>query len=1115
LTAPVHPLHAVGRRRARRSTSLLAIVAVLATAGIASTGARAHADGVPGQQPGDTIVTPPSYDTLNGSGPGILLDARAIPPYCYTGGDGGDGSYVTPTAASGYLCRVIDYASRMNIASETNDGHYIDIHFTAAEAARVTETFTAHVPDNGGDYFTDSHSDFYGYDFKPNIVNANGSDYHNNSVYNCSAGSQCELKLFLPEDRLTVTHIQWIELEYTAATSSGQGDNNHVIYIPVPPAQLPTAAATYRATGAADLQYAFDGSASSPGSGTSISAYEWDFGDGSSGSGATPTHTYAHSGTYTARLTVTDADGGSDSTTLSVAATAADLAAAITVTDPDGMPLTGAASAKGKTVRARVTLTAAATAGHAITGVTASPALTVSPAGKLQQQDPSAGPPGGGYSLTPGQSASYDVVYTITGAGRVTLSVDATGDEAGSTQEATAQTTAQLGQPLQVDVSFQQGGVDLAGSPLGANSFRLADDDKGELPADVTATVTVTNASGGEQDAVQVQQPDLSVADPSTSHDPFPMTVVPPPGKPFPRDIGVLAAGASTSVTFGLHVTGNQDFHVSELVLSSDPALGDTEKSLGAGDLHALPTALLLVDDQPAPSVPSHIRTGRLVQLDGTVTNLSNTQTLDLDAVLARIIGNGGGQTSAEQATPTADGYLAPVTGKVKPGDKAHFHVLVQTKANGGTRATVTLAPTGKVVATDGTETALTSPQVRLTDGTSPLVLHLDDSDPAPESAPDASTAAYIFTASALEGLRDWCANGFHAVADLADIGKLGDGVVAAGGIVADNLQTDYEIVSVIKAEIALHVFWSALTPAQRDAFAEQVAIDTDATAESFKQFHDAIKSGTIAYFSTFQNAFQRGDAAGAWQSLGHGIGSGVPEALTLLAPEVVLGKVARGLGWGVKAAGAIKDTTVARAISLAGKIKESEIVVAGGKALKGVAAGDNLLASGARVLKNSFGMAQRDIDILSTLAKRRNLLVAVRQRNPITTAWLKTREFLLKPELLKIKNVDEMDVEFLGYRGKGGAIGRGDYGTVVFKEPDPIGEVYARLRAKGASPEVHKAALKRYYQREQEWVDYRHLYEGYDSKGIVDLGFDKAAQGAGSKGRDLRKFHLEELKSS
>jgi PKD repeat protein len=1115
LTSPVHPLHAVGRRRTRRATSLLAFVAVLATAGIASTGARAHADGVPGQQQSDTIISPPSSEVADGSsGPGIFSNARDLPPICPSSG---------PTAASGYQCSRSSYASKINITSATNDGQHIVISFAAVDAAQVDGQRVTQEELIDGDVATQygaiRRSDFSGYQYEPQILNPNAHDGpRNHDAVLCDVGSTCQLELSVPAEGIAATHLRWMRLSYFSNNSAGNSYGFEELYFPVPPSPgvtPPTTSATYHATGVAPLQYAFDGSGSRPSMGTSISGYTWSFGDGVSDVGATPTHTYAHPGSYSATLTVTDADGGRSATTLSVVASAPDLSAAIAVTAPDGSPLTGGASAKGKTVRARVTLSAASSAQQHLTGVTAVPAVSVSPNGKLVRQDSSAGPPSGGYDLAPGASQSYDVVYTITGVGRVTLSVDATGDEAGSTQEATAQTTAQLGQPLQVDISFSKDGADLAGSPLGANSFRLADDDKGELPQDVTAKMTVTNVSGSEQDAVQAQQPDLSVADPASNHDPFPMTVVPPPGKPFPRDIGVLAAGASTSVTFGLHVTGNQDFRVSELVLSSDPALGDTEKSLGAGDLHALPTALLLVDLKPAPSVPSHIVTGRLLQLDGTVTNLSNTQTLDLDAVLARITGNGGGQTSAEQATPTADGYLAPVTGKVKSGDKAHFHVLVQTKANGGTRATVTLAPTGKVVATDGTEKALTSPQVRLTDGTSPLVLHLDDSDPAPESAPDASTAAYIFTASALEGLRDWCANGFHAVADLADVGRIGDGVVAAGGIVADNLQTDYEIVSVIKAEIALHVFWSALTPAQRDAFAEQVAIDTDATAESFKQFHDAIKSGTIAYFSTFQNAFQRGDAAGAWQSLGHGIGSGVPEALTLLAPEVVLGKVARGLGWGVKAAGAIKDTTVARAISLAGKIKESEIVVAGGKALKGVAAGDNLLASGARVLKNSFGMAQRDIDILSTLAKRRNLLVAVRQRNPITTAWLKTREFLLKPELLKIKNVDEMDVEFLGYRGKGGAIGRGDYGTVVFKEPDPIGEVYARLRAKGASPEVRKAALKRYYQREQEWVDYRHLYEGYDSKGIVDLGFDKAAQGAGSKGRDLRKFHLEELKSS
>jgi len=790
-----------------------------------------------------------------------------------------------------------------------------------------------------------------------------------------------------------------------------------------------------------------------------------------------------------------------------------DLAVAIRVTDPWGKPLTGDTSAVGKPALATVTLSAAATATAPLTSVTASPPA-VTPSSALVETD-STGPPPEGYTLQPGQSTSYTVSYRISGHGRATVAVEASGQENGNPQQATAQAVAQLSQPLAVSVTFLSDGVDLASSPVGVNAFRLADDDKGELPQDLTAAVTVTNTSGGDQDSVSVQPPDLSVADPASNHDPFPMSVVPPAGKPFPRDIGVLAAGASVKVTFTLHVTGNQDFRVSELVLSSDPALGDNEKSLGAGDLHALPTALLLVDLKPDASVPSHLKTGRLVQLNGTVRNLSNTRALDLDPVLARITGNGGGQTSADTAVPTADGFTGPVTGTVKAGEKEAFHVLVQTKVNGGTRATVTTTPTGGVVQADGAKAKLALGQVRVTAGTSPYVLHLDDSDPAPETGPDTSTAAYVFTASALEGARDWFANGFHSVADLADIGRIGDGVVAAGGLAVDNLQADYEIVSVIKAELALHVFWSALTPAQRSAFAEQVAIDTDAVSDSFKQFHGAISSGVQSYFSTFQTAFQSGDAAGAWRSLGHGIGAGVPEVLSLLGPEVVLGKVARGLGWGVKAAGAIKDTTVARAISLAGKISESGIVVKGGKALEGVAAGDNLLASGAKVLKSGFGLASRDIDIFSNLAKRRGLLVAVRQRNPITTAWLKTKKFLVKPELIKIKNVDEMDVDFLGYAGKGGPLDRGDYGTVIFKEPDPISDVYARLRAKRATPEVRKAVLKRFDLREQEWTDNLHRYQGYNEKKIVDIGFDKGAQGAGGKGRDLRTFNLDEVKTA
>lgn len=83
-----------------------------------------------------------------------------------------------------------------------------------------------------------------------------------------------------------------------------------------PPVARMTATPT---SGNAPLSVNFDASASSDPEGATLS-YAWAFGDGSTATGATTMHSYATSGSYTAKVTVTDPGGLSDTTTTTITA---------------------------------------------------------------------------------------------------------------------------------------------------------------------------------------------------------------------------------------------------------------------------------------------------------------------------------------------------------------------------------------------------------------------------------------------------------------------------------------------------------------------------------------------------------------------------------------------------------------------------------------------------------------------------------------------------------------------------------------------------------------------------------------------------------------------------
>ena len=85
--------------------------------------------------------------------------------------------------------------------------------------------------------------------------------------------------------------------------------------------QAPSAVmAAMPTSGVAPLAVSFDGSSSFDIDGTLVT-YVWNFGDGATASGATTSHTYSTSGTYAARLTVTDNQGATNFTTTTIQVT--------------------------------------------------------------------------------------------------------------------------------------------------------------------------------------------------------------------------------------------------------------------------------------------------------------------------------------------------------------------------------------------------------------------------------------------------------------------------------------------------------------------------------------------------------------------------------------------------------------------------------------------------------------------------------------------------------------------------------------------------------------------------------------------------------------------------
>jgi Calx-beta domain-containing protein/FG-GAP repeat protein len=671
--------------------------------------------------------------------------------------------------------------------------------------------------------------------------------------------------------------------------------------------------------------------------------------------------------------------------------------------------------------------------------------------------------------------------------------------------------------PLTISVAWQQNSVPLvlhrSGQPGLADTIQLADADSGEIAQDVQAVVTVTNNEDVTEDNISINGvPALSYHSAAHALQALPIAVTAGPGLPgpggtkVPETLSDLAPGASVQVTYTLHVIGNGVFDFSPQVLSSDQSLQDTEVSNATGTITALPTALLWLalkaDSQP-------VAPGGTKFVSGTLTDRSLTQALDVDPVVPTADGNLGGSLHDATVGALSDGVTPPFAGIVQPGQTIDLEGLLSTAPVQGTRGTATFGPSGAIVNANGTETALTNDQIGMTAGSSPIDVSITTADP--DVTFDDKTFMGNFTASAAQGMGEWVASNINAIGVLfahpfttfsGISGKVADFVVGSA-------QRAGEVAYLASAVYGYFEGVSDLTPAQRNQAEAEIIQDYDSTALAGD--YAKVKAAVEAMENQILTAWETGDYATLGKISGAGTAAGLTSVEDAALTQIFFQKLALGMAvTGRTVAGQIakSDGYLARGIQLQTSLNDAKVAQVLGKGVAGLQPGMSLLEDGAAFLIQKFGLTTKQITELRNYCQRSNLIIAVRQRSEKAANLIRDGLAVGKNEVIKIKAVNGVDVEYLGYSQQ-------DLNTVVWAQP--VSKEYVQKKLVGATQEVKDVVLQRFEVREKEWTDksIRSILNDSERTQTIDWGFNGAGNGAPAANRAAyRRFALKDQPS-
>jgi PKD repeat protein len=769
--------------------------------------------------------------------------------------------------------------------------------------------------------------------------------------------------------------------------------------------------------------------------------YEWSFGDGETAEGAVTTHAYAEPGTYTVTHTVTDDTGRKGMATKPIVVKPPALGVDIAFPDAEDTRFE-----VDEEFTATVTLSADTDGLGDLSDVTFDgEPLELAPDDHLEILSGPTPELPDGLNLARGESITVSFELKALTPGTVSLTSQATAsDDAGEPVDGKAKRN--------VHVPFHVLEVTVEADP---SVVELEDGEEGAIPQDVAVTVTVKNIHTEPVESIT-----LASLDPVSREEPppVPATLVvkdgptdpAAPENPDASALGTLQPDASITRSYTLEAQDDGDYDVEALVTAADPFGEGTVTEIGSGRVKASGDVILYFkaeaagareggEGEPGGGAP-FIPGGHSWRVLGTLANRSEDETLRVKLV-PRLTGN------AFYALPIEDGTTAPdvhcalgIVRELEPDEEITFTAPVRTLRNGGTRGTVVFEPEGFIFDDETEEwVPLTEEQVFFEDGSTEHVVHVDTRDEAPPAETPVGLLVGHFLVSTVDGLATfaegiWSLVGLalEAVALSAQPWEWPKAYRAAGDALA-------------KYVTEIH---DNLPPADQKAFEDDLlSAVVLATAVTLDEARTLVDTAVEQRLTELTTAWETGDlqaVAGWWGELA---GENPDLALQALVAGYGVCKIAH------RSARTISVGLEAKAASQAATLEA--------RAAQGVRAlRTHDLLDYERHLRNIFGIDRVTDRMLRELTQRWRITVAVRRRGVGVVDKLATGRFTLKPYALKAKNVNAVDIDYLGFPNR--------LDEVVIKEPPPWSEVLGKLG--GADAEKVAEVQERWATRWKEW---------------------------------------------